>query len=129
MINGLLMLGSFFMCRVAIFPVLYWWYSQQLNISLLHTIASIPAWVNAATLLLWTPQLVWFVKMLKGSIKIFKDRQERGRGKAHANTINEDASRQLLASGSRCELQASIVPKIAEVNSDINVAHLKMHQN
>ena len=77
MINGLMMLGSFFLCRVAIFPVLYWWYSQQLDSSLLDTISSIPAWVNAATLLLWTPQLFWFVKMVKGSFKVIKDRQKR----------------------------------------------------
>ena len=76
MINGLMMLISFFLCRVMIFPVLYWWYSTVMDMSLLSTVQSIPMWVNLATLGLWLPQLIWFYKMLKGSLKVIKDRQK-----------------------------------------------------
>jgi len=77
MINGLMMLFSFFMCRVMIFPILYWWYASVLDLDLVSTILSIPTWVNTATLMLWTPQLFWFNKMVRGSFKVIKDRQRR----------------------------------------------------
>ena len=77
MVNGLLMLISFFLCRVMLFPVLYWWYSSVLGLSLLATISTIPCWVNIATLGLWTPQLFWFNKILQGSIKVIRDQQRR----------------------------------------------------
>ena len=77
MVNGIMMLLSFFLCRVMLFPILYWWYSNVLDISLISTIISIPCWVHAATFSLWFPQLFWFNKMLKGSLKVIKDRQRR----------------------------------------------------
>ena len=90
MVNGFLMLVSFFMCRVMIFPALYWWYASVLNLSLTATIASIPPWVNLATLGLWTPQLIWFNKMLKGSLKVIKERQKRlAKSSDHSKSISD----------------------------------------
>ena len=77
MINGIMMLLSFFLCRVMLFPVLYWWYSNVLGISLISTIISIPCWCHIATLGLWLPQLFWFNKMLKGSLKVIRGRKKR----------------------------------------------------
>ena len=77
LVNGIMMLLSFFLCRVMLFPILYWWYSSVLGLSLISTIISIPCWVHVATFSLWLPQLVWFNKMLKGSLKVIKDRQRR----------------------------------------------------
>ena len=74
-INGLLMLTTFFLCRVMLFPMLYLWYSTALSLSLSATMTSIPLWCHLATLGLWFPQLIWFSKMVKGSIKILKDRR------------------------------------------------------
>ena len=71
------MLISFFLCRVMIFPALYWWYATVFDISIMAAITSTPAWVHLATLGLWSPQLIWFHKMLKGSLKVIKDRQKR----------------------------------------------------
>lgn len=76
-VNGFLMLISFFLCRVMIFPALYWWYATVFDISIMAAITSTPAWVHLATLGLWSPQLIWFHKMLKGSLKVIKDRQKR----------------------------------------------------
>lgn len=30
-LNGLVMLATFFVCRVAMWPYLYWWYGQTVN--------------------------------------------------------------------------------------------------
>ncbi len=69
------MLMTFFLCRVMLFPMLYLWYSRALSLSLSDTLTSIPLWCHLATLGLWFPQLIWFSKMVKGSIKILKDRR------------------------------------------------------
>ena len=124
MINGLMMLFSFFMCRVMIFPILYWWYASVLDLDLVSTILSIPTWVNTATLMLWTPQLFWFNKMVRGSIKIFRQRHSR------TAAVNIDYS------------QTSDIPGLkddemcgewsGDVDSDISVAERrqeKLHHN
>ena len=94
MVNGLMMLISFFMCRVMLFPILYWWYSSVLDMSLVDTMVSIPGWVHLATLALWSPQLVWFSKMVKGSVKIFKDRQKRLKLSAAESNVDTQHSTQ-----------------------------------
>jgi len=76
-VNGIFMLISFFLCRVMLFPILYWWYSSVSGLSLLSTIISVPMWVHLAVIGLWTPQLMWFNRMLKGSIKVIKERKKR----------------------------------------------------
>jgi len=73
MINGLLMVISFFCCRVMLFPTLLWWYSSMTGLSLFTTFASLPLWVLVGGLGLWVPQLMWFNKMVRGSIKVIKD--------------------------------------------------------
>jgi len=59
-VNGLLMLVSFFFCRVMLFPYLYYWYSSLINETLMATLLSIPLWVHLAVIGLWSPQLIWF---------------------------------------------------------------------
>ena len=75
-VNGIMMLLSFFACRVMLFPILYWWYSTVMGLSLISTIIAIPCWVHAATFSLWLPQLFWFNKMLKGSLKVMRGRNK-----------------------------------------------------
>jgi len=76
-VNGLLMLVSFFFCRVMLFPYLYYWYACLIDMSLLSTLLSISPWVHLAVLGLWSPQLIWFHRMLKGSLKLIKEAKKR----------------------------------------------------
>jgi len=69
-VNGLFMLVTFFVCRVIIFPFLYMWYIRLEGIS---SLLSSPLWVHCAVAGLWLPQLFWFGKMLRGSIKLITD--------------------------------------------------------
>jgi len=75
--NGLLMLVSFFFCRVMLFPYLYYWYASLVNMTLLASLLSISPWVHLAVLGLWSPQLIWFHRMLKGSLKLIKDAKKK----------------------------------------------------
>jgi len=76
-INGILMLVSFFFCRVMLFPILFCWYCAMAGSSFFGTLVSVPFWVHFGVLGLWTPQLLWFHKMVKGSIKVVKDQLDR----------------------------------------------------
>jgi len=78
-VNGLLMLVSFFFCRVMLFPYLYYWYACLIDVSLLSTLLSISPWVHLAVLGLWSPQLIWFHRMLKGSLKLIKEANKRNK--------------------------------------------------
>jgi len=78
-VNGLLMLLSFFFCRVMLFPYLYYWYACLIDMSLLSTLLSISPWVHLAVMGLWSPQLIWFHRMLKGSLKLIKDAKKRNK--------------------------------------------------
>eukprot|EP00091_Calanus_sinicus_P023614 TRINITY_DN8075_c0_g1_i1.p2 TRINITY_DN8075_c0_g1~~TRINITY_DN8075_c0_g1_i1.p2 ORF type:complete len:123 (-),score=29.58 TRINITY_DN8075_c0_g1_i1:243-611(-) len=80
-INGLLMVISFFFCRVMLFPMLFWWYSSMTGLSLITTFFSLPLWVHLGVLGLWTPQLMWFNKMLRGSVKVIMEQMGRMEGK------------------------------------------------
>jgi len=78
-VNGLLMLVSFFFCRVMLFPYLYYWYACLIDMTLLSTLLSISPWVHLAVIGLWSPQLIWFHRMLKGSLKLIKDAKKRNK--------------------------------------------------
>jgi len=69
-INGLLMLVTFFLCRVVLLPSLYMWYSASTGLGVMPSLMVMPAHCHIATISLWLPQLVWFNKMVKGSIKL-----------------------------------------------------------
>jgi len=64
-----------------IFPMLFWWYSSMTGLSLITTFFSLPLWVHLGVLGLWTPQLMWFNKMLRGSVKVIMEQMGRMEGK------------------------------------------------
>lgn len=74
-VNGLLMLFSFLLCRVLLFPMLYMRYSSMTGLSMYSVMSTTPIWVHLLVLGLWAPQLVWFNKMLKGTVKLLRGRK------------------------------------------------------
>jgi hypothetical protein len=55
---------------VIIFPYLYWWYSDNTGLPALTALLSIPLHCHVFTISIWIPQLFWFSKMVKGTIKL-----------------------------------------------------------
>lgn len=82
-LNGIMVLVSFFMCRILIFPFMYWMYGQQFGIPLHRVAFHLPLHCNLGNLLILAPQLYWFVLLLRKAKRLYL-RQKRG---------NEDVNR------------------------------------
>ncbi|XP_013104752.1 uncharacterized protein LOC106085189 [Stomoxys calcitrans] len=70
-INGLVMLFSFFVCRVIMWPYVMWRYSVEINVTFLQAIVGLPIGCIFGILVLFLPQLYWFFLMSKGAMKVF----------------------------------------------------------
>lgn len=71
-INGLIMLLSFFICRVLMWPYVMWRYSLEIKLNIWQAIYGLPAGCIIGILVLFLPQLYWFFLMLKGALKVFQ---------------------------------------------------------
>jgi len=77
LVNGILMLLSFLVCRVLLFPFLYLCYLSATGQSLSQLLLNSPLWCHLLAGGLWLPQLIWFSKMLRGSLKILNKRRRK----------------------------------------------------
>lgn len=73
-VNGLLMMTIFAMCRVALFPIMYAAYLSQQTKAPTHiqALAKIPMTCHLSCLLVLTPQLYWLSLMVKGALAVIK---------------------------------------------------------
>ena len=71
-INGLVMLGSFFVCRVLMWPYVMWRYSVEINATIWQAITGLPIGCIIGILILFLPQIYWFFLLIKGAIKVIK---------------------------------------------------------
>lgn len=70
-INGLVMLFSFFWCRVFLMPYVCYYYSQVVNLPFFEAFWRLPRGCKISILALFLPQLYWFRLMLRGAVKVF----------------------------------------------------------
>ncbi|CAH0549369.1 unnamed protein product [Brassicogethes aeneus] len=68
--NGIIMLVTFFLCRVAMFPYVLYAYGQVIGLDFISTILSLPRGCQISIAILLLPQVYWFWLMLKGATKI-----------------------------------------------------------
>nr|XP_020654478.1 protein FAM57B isoform X1 [Pogona vitticeps]XP_020654479.1 protein FAM57B isoform X1 [Pogona vitticeps]XP_020654480.1 protein FAM57B isoform X1 [Pogona vitticeps]XP_020654481.1 protein FAM57B isoform X1 [Pogona vitticeps] len=92
-VNGLVMLITFFCCRILLFPYMYWVYGQYAGMPLYRVPFSIPAEYNLGSAILMAPQIYWFGLICRGAFRVF-----RARGAA--------SKEQVLRNGHRPENQA-----------------------
>ncbi|KAK7469540.1 hypothetical protein BaRGS_00036446 [Batillaria attramentaria] len=69
-VAGLLMVSSFFVTRILVFPYLYWRYSSHAGIPLHHVFTSIPIKCNLGCLTIALPQFYWFGLMVRGTVRV-----------------------------------------------------------
>ncbi|KAM9457714.1 TLC domain containing 3Ba isoform 1-T5 [Clarias gariepinus] len=70
-VNGALMLITFFVCRVLLFPYLYYAYGRYANIPVYMVPLSIPWKYNMGAALLMAPQVYWFCLICRGAFRLF----------------------------------------------------------
>nr|XP_057918532.1 ceramide synthase [Doryrhamphus excisus] len=87
-VNGALMLITFFICRVLLFPYLYYVYGRYASIPFHMVPLSVPWHCNLGAALLMAPQLYWFSLICRGALRLFtgSSRSRRPRTGAAATT-------------------------------------------
>uniref|UniRef100_A0A182Q1B9 TLC domain-containing protein n=1 Tax=Anopheles farauti TaxID=69004 RepID=A0A182Q1B9_9DIPT len=70
-INGLVMLVTFFWCRVFLMPYVCYYYSQVINKPFFEAVWNLPWGCKVSILALFLPQLYWFRLMVRGAVKVF----------------------------------------------------------
>ncbi|KAM6289082.1 ceramide synthase [Aegotheles albertisi] len=71
-LNAVALLVTFLLCRVLLFPYLYWAYGRHRGLPLLRVPPTLPPSVNAAAAALLAPQLYWFGLICRGAWRLFK---------------------------------------------------------
>lgn len=92
-INGLLMLGSFFICRIVMFPYVIYLYANFIQVDYItvsiinhyiifityyynfQAIYSLPKGCKISMSILLIPQFYWFFLMLKGAKQVLKPKR------------------------------------------------------
>lgn len=69
-INGLVMLGTFFVFRVAMFPYVINLFAQAVGVDFFTAVKQLPRNCLISISLLLFPQVYWFMLMLKGATKL-----------------------------------------------------------
>ncbi|XP_058838968.1 TLC domain-containing protein 3A isoform X1 [Topomyia yanbarensis] len=70
-LNGLVMLVTFFWCRVFLMPYVCYYYSQVVNLPFFEALWRLPRGCKISIIALFLPQLYWFRLMIRGAIKVF----------------------------------------------------------
>ncbi|NXL69059.1 FA57B protein, partial [Chordeiles acutipennis] len=70
-LNAVVLLVTFFFCRLLLFPYLYWAYGRQRGLSLLAVVPALPLTHNMAAAALLAPQIYWFVLIARGTWRLF----------------------------------------------------------
>ncbi|XP_028267946.1 protein FAM57B-like [Parambassis ranga] len=73
-VNGVVMLLTFFGCRVLLFPYLYYAYSRYASIPVYRVPLVAPWQCNLGAALLWPLQLYWFALICRGALRLFTRR-------------------------------------------------------
>ncbi|KAM9779951.1 ceramide synthase-like [Neosynchiropus ocellatus] len=69
-VNGVMMMVTFFFCRVVLFPFLYVAYGRYAGIPALQVPAMAPWQCNLGAALLWPLQLYWFTLICRGAVRL-----------------------------------------------------------
>ncbi|MEQ2184127.1 hypothetical protein GOODEAATRI_004779 [Goodea atripinnis] len=87
--NGGMVLVTFFMCRIALFPFMYWMYGRHYGIPLYSVPFHLPLSTNLGNSCILAPQVYWFVLLCRKGYRLYR----RSRGPPSppaANTSKED---------------------------------------
>ncbi|KAM9117551.1 TLC domain-containing protein 3A isoform 1-T2 [Pangshura tecta] len=70
-VNGILILVTFFLCRIVLFPFMYSAYARHTGIPIYMVPFHIPIHCNVANASLIAPQLYWFVLICRKAVRLY----------------------------------------------------------
>lgn len=70
-VNGILILVTFFLCRILLFPFMYAAYARQVGIPIYMVPFRIPLHCNIANASLIAPQLYWFRLICRKAARLY----------------------------------------------------------
>lgn len=77
-LNGVLVLLTFFVCRIALFPFMYWTYGRHYGLPLPRVPAHLPLAANLGSACILAPQLYWFVLLCRKGYRLYRRGREAG---------------------------------------------------
>ncbi|XP_022070823.1 TLC domain-containing protein 3A [Acanthochromis polyacanthus] len=77
-VNGIILLLSFFTCRILLFPFMYWMYGRQFGIPLHRVPFHLPLQCNLGNLAILSPQIYWFILLLRKANRLYLRQRRRG---------------------------------------------------
>lgn len=88
-VNGVLVLLSFFCCRILLFPFMYWTYGCHAGLPL-HTVPfHLPWHCNLGNLVILAPQVYWFILLVKKANRLYR-KQKRNSDRPKADGTKTD---------------------------------------
>ncbi|XP_029923780.1 protein FAM57A-like [Myripristis murdjan] len=88
-INGVMVLVSFFTCRILLFPFMYWMYGQQYGIPLHRVAFHLPLHCNVGNLAILAPQIYWFILLLRKAHRLYL-RQNRAKADSQRDSLKTE---------------------------------------
>ncbi|XP_012690261.2 TLC domain-containing protein 3A [Clupea harengus] len=70
--NGGMVLFTFFLCRIALFPYMYWVYGQHYGLPLYSVPFHLPLSANLGNLCIMAPQVYWFVLLCRKGFRLYR---------------------------------------------------------
>ncbi|XP_062262291.1 ceramide synthase-like [Platichthys flesus] len=70
--NGGMVLFTFFMCRIALFPYMYWMYGRHYGVPLYSVPFHLPLSTNVGNFCILAPQVYWFVLLCRKGYRLYK---------------------------------------------------------
>ncbi|KAM9788940.1 ceramide synthase [Neosynchiropus ocellatus] len=87
-VNGGMVLLTFFMCRIALFPYMYLVYGQHYGIPLYSVPFHLPLSTNLGNVCILAPQVYWFVLLCRKGYRLYK--RSRGTAATATDVSKED---------------------------------------
>ncbi|KAJ7990283.1 hypothetical protein DPEC_G00298710 [Dallia pectoralis] len=89
-VNGVMALLSFFICRILVFPYMYWVYSQQYLIPFHEVPFHLYLHCNLANLSILAPQIYWFALLCRKAYRLYLRQTARSKGQpAHEKNASK----------------------------------------
>ncbi|XP_035383077.1 ceramide synthase isoform X4 [Electrophorus electricus] len=87
-VNGIMVLLSFFMCRIVLFPFMYWAYGAHYGLPLYAVPLHVSLAANLGNLCILSPQVYWFVLLCLKGYRLYK-RSGKSRGMLQAEPLSD----------------------------------------